>query len=302
MKYSEITLKSWCQPASASEDQRINHSINMIRDAIHSSFSLKNLDIEVFVQGSYGNNTNVRSSSDVDVCIMLKNTFFSEFPDGLTNSDYGFTSPSISYNQYKQYVLEALIQKFGPQSITLGNKSIKIRSNTYHVETDAVVAFMLKDFRSINSRIASNYIEGIEFISNDGHYVKNFPKEHIANGREKNIATNHQYKNLVRIFKHIRNDMVDCHKINGDIISSFLVECLIWNVPNPIIMQSPSWKETVRNSLIYIYQNLCNNNASRWREVSGQLYLFSNHKWSITTTTDFIVLMWNYLGFADEEY
>ena len=76
MRYSENTLKGWKDPASTTEEQRISNTINMIKSAINGSAELKDLTIEVFVQGSYANNTNVRTNSDVDVCVMLTSSFY----------------------------------------------------------------------------------------------------------------------------------------------------------------------------------------------------------------------------------
>ncbi len=76
IRFSEQTLDNWRKQASDTEEQRISNAISMIKDAIKSSEDLKDKDIEIFVQGSYANNTNVRIDSDVDVCIMLKDTFF----------------------------------------------------------------------------------------------------------------------------------------------------------------------------------------------------------------------------------
>ncbi len=76
MIFDEAKLKSWCLPPSSTEQEKINNAINMIKSAIDGSQELEDLDIEIFVQGSFANNTNVKASSDVDVCIMLKSTFF----------------------------------------------------------------------------------------------------------------------------------------------------------------------------------------------------------------------------------
>ena len=75
MKYSEETLQAWTAPLSSSEEQRAENTIKMILSAIDNSDELKTKDIEVFIQGSFANNTNVRAESDVDVCVMLKDTF-----------------------------------------------------------------------------------------------------------------------------------------------------------------------------------------------------------------------------------
>jgi len=68
-KFSEQTFDNWRKPASETEEQRISNAISMIKDAISASDKLKDKDIEIFVQGSYANNTNVRANSDVDVVL-----------------------------------------------------------------------------------------------------------------------------------------------------------------------------------------------------------------------------------------
>ena len=75
MKYSEQTLQKWTAPLSQTEEQRANNAIKMIKTAINENENLKSMEIEVFTQGSYANNTNVRAESDVDVCVMLKDIF-----------------------------------------------------------------------------------------------------------------------------------------------------------------------------------------------------------------------------------
>ena len=300
MKYSENTLKGWKDPASTTEEQRIYNTINMIKSATNGSAELKGLTIEVFVQGSYANNTNVRTNSDVDVCVMLKSTFFTEYPNGKTSSDYGFVDGSITFDEYKQRVKKAIIDKFGNEAVSVGHKSLKIQSNTYHVNADVVVAFMLKDYAVIKSTDPLRYVEGTRFYSADGKQITNYPKEHIANGKKKNNRTNYQYKYLVRIFKRIRNNMVADGVVNGDKISSFLTECLVWNVPDDIILGYSTWTETVRQAIIYIFNEIKDNNHKEWGEVSERLYLFhAGRKWTDKEAQNFMKSMWNYLGYNE---
>lgn len=298
MKYTESTLESWTRPASDTEEQRMDNTIRMIKSAIDSSKGLEDLTIEVFVQGSYANNTNVRTSSDVDVCVMLKSTFFTEYPDGKNRKDYGFVEGTISFDEYKKRVKEAIEAKFGKAAVSEGNKSLKIRSNSYHVNADVVVAFMLKDYRIINSFDPNRYTEGTRFLSLQGEKVTNYPKKHISNGKNKNIQTNHNYKYLTRIFKRIRNAMVKDGIANGDKISSFLVECLIWNVPNNKITGYSTWTETVKQAIIHLYNAIKDGKQKEWGEVSECIYLFhAGRKWTVQDVQSFLYEMWNYLGY-----
>ena len=67
MAISEDQLSNWTNPPSDTEDERAENAIAMVKDAINSDDKLKYLDLDIFCQGSYANNTNVRLDSDVDV-------------------------------------------------------------------------------------------------------------------------------------------------------------------------------------------------------------------------------------------
>lgn len=112
MNYSETTLQQWTAPLTQSENQRAENAVRMIKDAIRKDEELKSMDIEVFIQGSYGKNTNVHSDSDVDVCVMLKDVFKAKFPENKTLEDYDFSSSDLIFPKYRDMVKRALFRLF----------------------------------------------------------------------------------------------------------------------------------------------------------------------------------------------
>lgn len=48
MKYKEYTLNSWTSPLSQSEEERVENTIRMIKNAISSYSKLSNCSIEIF--------------------------------------------------------------------------------------------------------------------------------------------------------------------------------------------------------------------------------------------------------------
>ena len=297
MRYSEQQLQSWTTPLSKTEEQRVENTINMIKSAMDASRELNALDYEVFVQGSYANNTNVRSDSDVDVCVMLKSTFYFDLPQGKTRADYGFGPGTMDFEQYRDLVKKALQAKFAQQYVTDGNKSLRVNANTYHVQADVVPAFQHRNYAYNRSQSSRDYVEGTRFYAIDGREVTNYPKVHIKNGAAKNTRTNFRYKKLVRIMKHIKNEMVDAGQTDGDKITSFLVECLAWNVPDRIITGYSTWTETVRQAILYLYQAIDGGNHTEWGEVSEMLYLFRARKWTDQDAKQWLINAWNYLGY-----
>jgi len=299
-KFSEQTFDNWRKPASETEEQRISNAISMIKDAISASDKLKDKDIEIFVQGSYANNTNVRANSDVDVCVMLKETFYSEYPDGKSRDDYGFTEGTNNFDTYRSDLIKALNDKYGEDNIKLGNKSIKITGTSYRVEADAVPAFQYRNYKYINSSDPEKFIEGIKFYTaNTNTQVVNYPKIHIKNGIDKNKDTQRRYKRLVRIFKRIRYKMIDDGEPVNKGVTSFLIECLLWNTPNSTFNDYDTWTKRIKQAIIYLYDKTKDEkDCKEWGEVSEMLYLFhSGRKWDVKMTNNFLKQMWNYIEF-----
>jgi len=298
-KFSEQTLDSWRKPASETEEQKISNAISMIKDAINSHETLKNKGLEFIVQGSYGNNTNVKIDSDIDICAMLKDTFYSEYREGATRDDYGFIDGSNNFDDYRKYIIEALIIKFGNDNITLGNKSIKIKSNTYHIQADVVPAFQYRNYSQDKNNDVNNFIEGIKFFSARNEAVINYPKQHISNGISKNNDTLRRFKRAVRLYKRIKNKMIEDGLPIPGCINSFLIEGLLWNTPNNNFSSSSTWNDLLRNTITYLYNNTDQEEKCKyWGEVSEQFYLFhSGRKWSRSVVNDFLVQMWNYLEY-----
>jgi len=297
--YPETTFINWSKPARRSEETRISNAIQMIKDAINSHHILKDFNIEPVVQGSYANNTNVRLNSDVDVTIMLKDTFYSKYPDGLTREDYGFSEGTNKFNTYRKYIIQAISNKFKPENIKVGNKSLKIDSNSYHVQADAVPSFQYRNYKSINSKNPDKYLEGIKFYSSNGNVVINYPKIHIKNGKQKNKDTLRRYKRAVRIYKRVRNQMIKEGIPVSKEITSFLLECLLWNVSNDIFLKHDTWNGFLRESIAILHNATKNETISKgWVEVSERFYLFhSGRKWTQQGAKNFLYQMWNFLGY-----
>lgn len=303
MKFTEDTLINWTKRSSDTEQQKIDNAINMIKDAINNHDELKEKDIEIFAQGSYPNNTNVKLESDVDVNVMLKDTFYSKYKEGKTRDDYGFTKGTNNYDSYKAEVLKAIQNKFEIDNVLVGNKSFKIDSNTYRVEADVVPSFQFRNYSNDDNNDPTNYIEGIKFFARDNTEIINYPKIHTSNGITKNTNTSRRYKRLVRIFKRTRHKMIEDGISVSENITSFLLECLIWNLPNSKLNDYDTWMERVKQAIIYLFNKTKSaDDCKDWGEVSEHFFLFhSGRKWSVTDANQFLKQMWNYLEYQNEK-
>ncbi len=298
-KFSEDSFKHWHRAASETEETRISNTLSMVKDAIKKHPELSKKDVEVFVQGSYGNNTNVRKESDIDICVMLRDTVFLKFPKGKGYDDYGFTKEGDSFNDFRKWVFKAVFKKFGPESVDPGKKSIKIKSNSYHVHADVVPAFQYRNYSNDKRTDPENYIEGVKFISSNREEVVNYPKIHIENGIEKNSETQKRYKKMVRIFKRVKIQMEKNGWPVKSTITSFLISGLIWNVPNSVFNDHDTWENRIRAAIYFLWSNTSDSSSCKqWGEVSEMFYLFhSGRKWSPQDANGFLKDMWNFLEF-----
>lgn len=295
MRYSESQLESFSKPISDSENQRCENMINMVKDAIRSyynstgDYKMSLSNFEIFLQGSYANNTNVKQNSDVDICVMYKNVFRYHMPDGYS-LDSKYSDSSLSYMELRNTIKKALIKKFGIDRVIDKNKAIRVLSNTYTTDADVVVAFQYRYYTD-----QSNYKEGISYTALDGTNVVNYPKIHISNGNNKNVSTNHMYKKMVRIIKKIMYDMQEDNIKESKEIKGFVLECMVYNIPNNEIYQYIDTKySTNLSNMISIF---INKSMKYWKEVNEIKYIFGieNNK-NENIYKDFIGAMKEYIN------
>lgn len=294
-RFSEETLLNWTSPPSDSEESKLSNSERMVREAIDEDTTLSGESIEVFGQGSYANDTNVRLNSDIDINVRYTGGFYFDLPPKTTREDFGLNNPSTySLEQFKNDVHSALISKFDRDSVVRKNKCITILGNSYRVETDVVPTW---NYRRYSEN--GNFVWGAKLRADTGQFIVNFPKQHIRNGKQKNSNTHRRFKRLTRIYRKLRYQMIDDGVSVKDSITSFLLECLAWNVPNRIFNDNDTWQERLKKSIVHLYE--CTEekeNCDEWGEVSELLYLFrGNRKWTREDANAFQVDARNYLGY-----
>jgi len=134
--------------------------------------------------------------------------------------------------------------------------------------------------------------------NNPNLQIINWPKQHYENGVKKNTSTLKGYKRAVRILKSLSNEMVSKGIISADKATSFLIECMVWNVPKEHFIYQ-SYTIIVREVLAYLFNNTINkDDCIEWGEVSDLKYLFKGlNPWTINSAHDFLNDAWNYIGY-----
>jgi hypothetical protein len=251
MAIPESQLKTWANQGAIATSSATYQTVRNALLAPGTPYAGR--DIEVFLQGSYGNDTNVYAESDVDVVIRLDETFFTDLSDLPADDralyDANKSPATYGYDTFRADVIRALKAAFGDAFVKEGPKAIWIKPSGNRRSADVIVATEFRRYHRFRSWQDQRYDSGICFWSGYTQIV-NYPKQHSANCTTKHQATNEWFKPTVRILKNMRNRMVDAGLIDKKLAPSYYLEGLLYNVPNDKF--GTSYEDTFVNAYNWI--------------------------------------------------
>ncbi|MGA2914771.1 MAG: nucleotidyltransferase [Sedimentisphaerales bacterium] len=234
MAIPESQLETWSHQGSVAQSKNTYASIrNALLD---SKAAYANQSFEVFLQGSYGNDTNIFAESDMDIVICLNSIMRGDVSNLPSEQQAAFhkAHPKATYtfSEFKQGVVARLLKAFGTDT-TSGNKAIKVKANGTRRSADVVTCFQYRRYtRFFSVHDQKHFPPGIIFPSLSGGEIINYPKQHSENCTIKHQATNNCFKPMVRIVKNMRSKLVEDGVITNNTAPSYYIEGLLYNVPN----------------------------------------------------------------------
>lgn len=233
MAIPETQLIVWSHQGSVAQSSTTYNSVKNVLDSLGNPYSSKSF--KIYLQGSYGNDTNIYAESDVDIVIQLNDCFrhdLIELPDEqkaafkIAHSDATYT-----HTDFKRDVISVLTTKYGPD-ISVGDKAINIAANGGRRKVDVIAAIQYRRYHKFLSVSDQAYDEGICLFNSAGECIANYPKQHSENCTAKHQATNGLFKPMVRIIKNMRSKAIAEAMIEPGIAPSYYLEGLLYNVPN----------------------------------------------------------------------
>lgn len=299
MNVTEESFRSWSQGPSQTEMDRCKNAESVIRKAISADSELSKLDLSVMAQGSYWTRTNVRIDSDVDICVRYNSSFFPEYPPGMTKESVGNRDSELTFPAFKEQVGTALQTYFGSAGVTRGKKAFDVHANTYRIDADVVPTFVHRKYTGkLDSKGNHQYLAGVAFRTDDGVLIKNWPQQSYENGVARNDATGRKYKRVIRILKRLRYKMQGDHVAESMDVSSFLIECLVWNASLEAF-RFGSYTEILQALIANVWSNTRDDDAcAGWNEVNEVKKLFQpSQPWTRAQANSFLAAAWHYIGY-----
>ena len=226
-------LDTWSHQGSVAQS---SDTYNMIKKALEDAggpYSGK--DYSIFLQGSYGNDTNIYAESDVDIVIQLNSCFHHDLNKLPEYQKVAFkavhSNAKYTHVEFKRDVLSVLETKYG-EDVTPGDKAINIAANGGRRRADVITAIQYRRYHKFLSLSDQLYDEGISFYSGSGVQIINYPEYHSSNLTTKHQNTQEWFKPMARVLKNLRGKLITEKMIASGIAPSYYLEGLLYNVPD----------------------------------------------------------------------
>ena len=226
-------------------------TVKLALEGAEAGYLLK--DYSVFLQGSYGNDTNIIKESDVDVVIRLNSAFTYDISPLPSQEQAAFkashSAAVYTHTNFRDDVLETLYNRFGTDVVP-GSKAIMIKALHNRRKADVLIAIQHRKYSRFTDLGDEDKVIGISFHKADGTRVVNYPAQHRDNLVTKNQSTGEYFKHIVRIFKNARQKLIEQGVIEQGIAPSYYIEGLLYNVPNENF--GTSYEDSMVNSINWL--------------------------------------------------
>lgn len=289
MAIDEDILEGWTD-SKRTALQSAQDTHKKIRNALNDSDALEDIEFRDFLQGSYANNSIIRKSSDVDIVVKLDEFRYVNLHDlnPEDQEDVDIEDYDYDYNEFRNDVLSVLQDTYPEGSFDPAGNAIEVSAPGLPLDADVLVCIDYAHYYNY----PQGYYEGIIFWPTDSFSsVVNYPARHRTRGSDKQEETDDLFKETVRMFKNARNEVVADGYITDDIVASYFIECLLYNVP------PGRYVDDIQDRYRKIVSYLQETNYSDWRCQNGVTDLFGSGRtewdtWHAKLFVDALEMYW----------
>lgn len=294
MPIPESQLSTWAHQGAIAGSQATYATVKTFLESASAPYIGRNYS--VFLQGSYGNDTNIYAESDVDIVIQLNDCFQSDRARLSPQEEASWRSvhsdASYGYETFKAEVLGVLRKAF-PNAVSVGDKAFGIQAQGNRRKADVLACIGFRHYHSFKSMSDQSFHDGVCFCDKFGKRIANYPRQHSINMAARHQSSDKRLKPMVRVLKNLRSQLVDEGRIESGTAPSYFIEGLLFNVPDWCFM--PTFQETFVSAFTWIQEA----NQTDFTTANKQFYLIRDgHKtcWRKADADAFLraaVELWN---------
>jgi hypothetical protein len=293
MTIPEAQLETWSKTGAGVGSKETYAAIRTALEHQDAPYCRRNP--KIFLQGSYGNDTNIWAESDVDVVVRMDSVFYydvSALPEH-EQIEFKAAHPPAEYKleDFKGEVTSWLHDWF-ENDVRPGNKAIEIAANNGRRKADVLISSMHRRYYN-EGLMGRQTVEGIKFLALDGTWITNYPILHSSNLTSRHQLTNGWLMPTIRIFKNMRRRLVDSELLARGTAPSYFIEGMLYNVPADHF--GTNYMTTVANCINYLWAA----DRSRFMCANGQHNLLGNGSatsWPTANCTAYlraVIDLWN---------
>jgi hypothetical protein len=244
----------WDNASNQADKQQIKNAFGEIKRCLLSNAEINNYnsrgELKIYEHGSFVCNSSIKQASDLDMHVALARA---NFP------------------AWKDTVERVLVGTFGRKSVKRKKVAITVIGHENRADTDVLPCGFYDNQNGV-----------VAYSDAQNRKVKYFPKEDKSGIREMDVDTDNDYSKMVRVYKGCKQEMIQ-DGIDG--IASFMIECLLYNLPNSLFVYD-NYEGTTED--IYLKMFIDSKNAlfsaqlNTWEkaqayyEINGEKPLYQN--------------------------
>jgi hypothetical protein len=139
-------------------------------------------------------------------------------------------------------------------------------------EAAVLVAAQFRRYYSFTDLENQRYEPGIGFLDSSGNLIENFPKQHSDALTAKHKAANNWFKYTVRVFKNMRNRMIEKGVLKEGVAPSYFLEGMLSNVP------ADKFGSSYQDTFVNCFNWVVNADRSKLTTASGLHWLVRDNE------------------------
>ncbi len=291
-----INIDKWAKPLNLYTDGIIKSMVRSVETALENSDLGNTYTVLPF--GSQYFDSAISLNTPLDIYVVNTKDYYYDVQSTIDVSSLDLPKGKIDYKKYKDNIYKAIQKHFGKHNVTVVGNTIYIKKEQYRIHIKPAVSYhAYTNVIDKNGDTIVSFIEGVTLFSKDGGQVIYYPYHEQKNYHNVNMKTDNRFNSIVRVFKHL-SDWISRKEGYSTMMPSFLITCLVYNVPNVVIKRMSGYDDAVVEIVNYLYDILTTDLYKEMYEINDIKLLFSSKQtWTREAALDFVLKSKRYIKY-----